>query len=173
MSNIYDFKTDRINIFSLVIDSSGSMHGSEDAMLRGLRMYKKSFNNFSEANSMAVSVNKFNDDYYRSDFKSVEDFDIYYSTDGGTAIYYSIKEGAEQLLSYIREVTKKCGCIPRATFIVFSDGESCGDKAEPQDAIDAIKKLNAAGVTTVFVAFGNAISSEFGASIRFPIYNRC
>ncbi len=167
MGNIYDFSTDRINIFSLLIDSSGSMEDSASDMRSGLRMYKRSFNNFSEATSMAISVNRFNSEYMKSYFKGVEDFDISYNADGGTAIYYSICVGAEQLLTYINEVTERTGCIPRATFIVFSDGEPCGDRMTYSDAKKAIDRLNYAGVTTVFVAFGNAMSSKFGDKLGF------
>lgn len=167
MNNIYDFSTDRINIFSLLIDSSGSMEGSTNDMIKGLEMYKKSFSNFSEANSMAISVNKFNSYYYSSAFRGVDEFEIDYSTGGGTAIYYSICVGADQILEYVREVTEKTGCVPRATFIVFSDGEPCGDTKSRSDAKEAIEKLNYAGVTTVFVAFGGAIDSKFGDSLGF------
>lgn len=167
MGNLYEFSTDRINIFSLVVDSSSSMGPHTSDMRRGLRMYKDSFKNFPEAESMAISVNLFDGYYHESDFKGINDFDINYSTDGCTAIYYSICQGTEQLLDYINEVTNKTGCIPRATFIVFSDGEPCDDRNTEYDAKEAIKKLNYAGITTVFVAFGNAISSEFGKELGF------
>lgn len=167
MSNLYDFSTDRINIFSLVIDCSSSMSSSTEDMKRGLRLYKKSFENFPEADSIAVSVNRFNGEYYKSSFRRVSEFEINYETDGFTALCYSICEGTEQLINYINEVARRTGCVPRATFIVFSDGQPCGDSRDEEDAKRAIEKLNLAGITTVFVAFGGGISSEFGRKIGF------
>lgn len=165
--NIYKFSTDRINIFSINADSSSSMESHADDMREGLRRYKKSFENFSEANSMAVAINMFASSYYPSDFKNIKEFSTDYRTGGSTAIYYSIEKGAENLLDYIKEITARNNCIPRATFIVLSDGEPCNDPGTESRARKAIEKLNAAGVTTVFVAFGNAISSNFGKSLGF------
>lgn len=165
--NLYNFSTDKINIFSINPDSSGSMSEHEGDMREGLRRYKSSFENFSEANSMAVSINMFDSDYYPSAFKSIRDFDISYRTGGATALYYSIVQGAKNLLDYIEEVTLRNSCIPRATFIVLSDGEPWDDMATRSEAKKAITELNESGVTTVFVAFGQSISSEFGKKLGF------
>jgi hypothetical protein len=65
------------------------------------------------------------------------------------------------------DVTKKTGTVPRGTLVFFSDGEPCYDRMKPQEAMQAISNLNFSGVTTVFVAFGEAISSDFGKKMGF------
>lgn len=165
--SLYKFSTGRINVFSLNLDSSDSMSPHIYDMREGIKTMKESFKNFSEARSMALAVNTFNSDYYPSPFKSTEEFDTSYDTGGCTALYYSIVKGAENLLEYIDKVTDINKCMPIATFFVFSDGDPCQDKASKQAAMDAIKKLNEAGVTTVFVAFGGAIDKKYGEDLGF------
>lgn len=167
MANFFDFSSDKIDIFAMLIDSSGSMENDEKNVKRGLELYKKSFEDFPEANSIAVSVSMFDENFYPGEFKRVSDFITKYSTGGGTALYYSICKGADHLNNYIAEVTKRTGCIPRATFIVFSDGIPYNDRMVKSEAQKAINNLNYAGVTTVFVAFGEAINSDFGKRLGF------
>ena len=167
MANKTDFSSDKIDIFSFIIDESGSM-SYEENVTRGLEMYKKSFKNFPEANSIAVSLNKFNEHFSPGEFTSISNFNTYYSASGGTSLYDAIGEAAKKLQNYIKEVTKETGCIPRATFIVFSDGESNSDRRYGfESAKGVIDDLNYAGINTVFVAFGSAISSEFGTKLGF------
>lgn len=167
MANILNFSSDKIDIFLFVIDKSTSMEKDERNVIDGLKMYKKSFENFPEANSIAVSVSKFSNSYYPEDFKRISEFDTSYYADGATALYYSIVKSAEQLKDYIEEVTQQTGCIPTATYILFSDGEPYNDRMNRNQAKRAIEELNYAGITTVFVAFGEAISSEFGQDLGF------
>ena len=167
MSDFYNFTSDKIDIFEFNIDSSGSMDDDASNVIEGFKMYQKSFENFAEANSIVVAISKFSDNYRPGYFRPVKELDFSYSTNGGTKLHYSIVEGANHLLKYIEEVTKRTGCIPRATYVVFSDGEPCGDRMSPSDSRAAIEKLNYAGVTTVFVAFGGAVKSEFGAALGF------
>lgn len=167
MSNFMDFSTDKVDVFLMLIDKSGSMERDESNVRAGLRMYQKSFENFSEANSIAVSICRFGNDFYPDEFKHVNNLDLRYNTGGGTALYYSICCGADYLKYYIRQVTEAKGIVPRATFIVFSDGEPCGDRRTWDDAKRAIEDLNYSGVTTVFVAFGESIQSEFGKRMGF------
>jgi len=167
MSNFMDFSTDKVDAFLMLIDKSGSMRDDESSVREGLRMYQKSFENFSEVNSIAVSVCRFADDFYSDEFKHVSNLNLSYGTGGGTALYYSIYHGAKYLTRYINEVTEAKGIVPRATFIVFSDGEPCGDRMSRGDAKKAIEDLNYAGVTTVFVAFGESIHSDFGKNMGF------
>lgn len=165
--NYMNFTTDKADAFMLLADESSSMSGDESNMRSGLEMYKKSFENFPDVNSIAVSVCKFNSQFSPVEFRHVKDIDISYSTCGKTALYYSICEGAKMLQDYISEVTKAKGIVPRGTFIVFSDGEPCGDYATEGEAKTAIQNLNYAGITTVFVAFGEGISSDFGKHMGF------
>lgn len=168
MNDIYEFSTDRINVFSLTIDCSGSMSGDKDAMGEGLRLFKKSFDNFSEASSMAVSVNKFTDTCHIGPFLGIDSFNTHYYADGGTALYDAIVKNANHLLKYIEELNEKNGADIRATFIVFTDGGSNSDKKyNHSNAREAIEKLNAAKVTTVFVAFGDSMHSSFGKDLGF------
>ena len=166
-NNIYDFSSDKIYIFALVIDSSGSMSEHSNDVIQGLEMYRKSFENFPEANSIAVSISQFDDEFHPGDFCRIGDFSSEYYTGGGTALHYSIVKGGEHLIEYNKKVTEKTGCIPISTLIIFSDGEPCGDSMSESDSMRMLSKLNAAGINTVFVAFGKAIRSEFGKKLGF------
>lgn len=165
--NFMDFSSDKIDIFLLVIDRSGSMDGEENKVREGLKLYKKSFENFPEANSIAVSISTFSNDFYPGEFRIVSDMTTSYETGGATALYYSIIEGYKYLRDYIEEVTEKTGVIPRATFIFWSDGEPCKDRATRGAAKEAIERMNLAQINTVFVAFGNAIKEKFGRDMGF------
>lgn len=167
MSNFMDFSTDKVDAFLLLVDKSTSMEDDEENVNEGLKMYKKSFKNFSEANSIAVSICRFDTSFYEGEFKHVKDLDIRYRADGGTALYYAICRGANHLKNYISEVTEAKGIVPRATFIVFSDGKPWNDRMSKDDGKRAIEDLNYAGVTTVFVAFGEGINSDFGKAMGF------
>ncbi|MDO4282550.1 MAG: VWA domain-containing protein [Clostridia bacterium] len=166
-NNLYKFSTTRINVFSFNADSSGSMRDDRRNMIDGLESFKKSFENFSEANSIAVALNTFDNDYYPSAFRNISEFRTDYYPSGGTALYHSIVQGANDLLEYIQEVILRNNCIPRATFIVLSDGMSEYDKDTEENAKKAIAKLNKNGVTTVFVAFGRSITAQFGSKLGF------
>ena len=167
MAHVYDFSSDKIDIFELLIDSSGSMEDEEMNVKKGLNAYRKSFENFPEANSIAVSVSRFNGELHLGEFRRIREINTSYSAHGSTALYYSIYEAAKRLKNYIAEVTKRTGCIPKATFILFSDGVPYDDRMRFEDAKNVIEMLNYAGITTVFVAFGNAITSEFGKKLGF------
>lgn len=167
MANKFNFSSDQINVFMMLIDESGSMEHDAGNVRRGLQSYKKSFEGFPEANSIAISKSTFDETVRLNDFCSLQEFNTDYHSGGGTALYFSIMHGAAHLSSYMREVTVRTGCTPRGTFIVFSDGMPCGDPGNPEAAKKAILDLNLAGVTTVFVAFGNAISSNFGKDLGF------
>lgn len=167
MANFMDFSSDRANIFLMLIDESGSMEDDEIKVREGIKMYRKSFENFSEANSIAVSICKFDTSFYERPFESITNFSFDYSAAGGTALYYAIVKAAEHLKKYIQEVVETKGIVPRVTFIVFSDGEPCNDRMDRSDAVKAIAELNYSGVTTVFVAFGSAINSSFGEKMGF------
>lgn len=168
LANEYDFSSDNINVFLIVLDSSGSMDDDEDNVQLGLRSYKEEFENFYEADSIAVAVSKFDSCYEPGEFKKVRELSTqYYCTGGTTALYYSIVQGSKQLMSYIQEIAKRTSTIPRGTFIFFSDGKPCEDPGGPSEARKAISDMNYAGITTVFVAFGRAISSEFGKEMGF------
>ena len=167
MANFFDFSSDKIDIFFMLLDSSSSMEYDEDNVRKGLKMYKKSFENFEEAGSIAVNISKFNGSFHLGEFQPITKFSTNYSTDGQTALFYSIVKGAEALQDYIQEVTEKKGIVPRATFILFSDGEPCNDPGTFKEAKRAITNLNYAGVNTVFIAFKEAINSDFGKQLGF------
>lgn len=163
----YGFSSDKIDIFFFLIDKSGSMDDDEDNVVKGLKEYQKSFRNFPEANSIAVSISKFNGSFYPEPFLPISEFDTSYYANGLTALNYSIVKGAEYLEEYVREVTARTNITPRVTFICFSDGCPEGDSMSPSAGMQTIEKLNYAGVTTVFVAFGRAITSDFGKNMGF------
>jgi len=169
--DVLNFSSDQINIFLFLVDKSGSMRDDSTRVLEGLQLYKKSFENFPEADSIAVSISKFSDSFYPCPFLKIKDMDTSYDTDGSTALYYSIVKGGEYLNDYVERVTEATGVIPRVTFIVKSDGEPCSDPYDSPEgrakAKKMIENLNYAGVTTVFIAFGDAITSEFGKKLGF------
>lgn len=167
MANFFDFSSDKINIFFMLIDSSSSMKDDAENVRRGLRLYKKSFENFEESGSIAINISKFASDFYPGEFEPVEKFRTDYVADGATVLYYAIEKGANLLQSYIDEVTRKKGIVPRATFILFSDGEPCDDPGDYMSAKRSIEKLNYAGINTVFIAFKEAIQSSFGKEMGF------
>ena len=55
----------------------------------------------------------------------------------------------------------------KAVFIVFSDGEPCEDMASFDDAARIVEGLNFQGVTTVFVAFRDAVEKGIGEKLKF------
>lgn len=167
MSNYMGFSSDQVNVFILVVDSSGSMENNESNVKKGLELYKKSFENFPEIDSIAVSVCRFADTFNEDDFKQVSEMNTKYSANGATALYYSIVRGKEHLDKYIQQIIENKGVIPRATFILLSDGEPCNDQASRSEAKAAIESLNYSDVTTVFVAFGKAIEAKFGDDLGF------
>lgn len=170
-NNVMDFSSDQINIFTILVDSSGSMTDDAEKVKEGLELYKKSFENFPEADSIAVSISRFDNTFHPNNFVKVKDLDIRYGTGGATALYLSIVKGEVTLDNYVKDVIEKTNIVPRVTYIVMSDGEPCQDPYDTpsgrEKARKAIEKLNLSGATTVFIAFGDAISSEFGKKLGF------
>ena len=60
MANFFGFSSDKMNVYLLLIDSSGSMAEDEENVIKGLKLYQESFEGFSETNSIVVSVSRFN-----------------------------------------------------------------------------------------------------------------
>lgn len=168
MANVYSFSSDRIYVYLFLIDKSGSMGYDEENMRAGLRAYKKSFENFPEANSIAISRSTFNETVDLQCFRALDEMDTEnYRANGGTAIYYAIIEGANHLKRYMQEIAEILAIKPIGTLVVLSDGVSEGDRATRSEAKEAIDNLNYMGVNTVFVAFGEALRSNFGDALGF------
>ena len=168
MANFFGFSSDKMNVYLLLIDSSGSMAEDEENVIKGLKLYQESFEGFSETNSIVVSVSRFNHHLFLSEFQPVSEFKVNYSADGGTALHYSIVTAAKYLMQYVKELTELKKCSPIVTFILFSDGHpsNCDTKSW-RDGKEAVEWLNYSGVTTAFVAFGDSITSEFGKKMGF------
>lgn len=167
MKDVYDFSSDNVNVFLMVIDSSGSMLSSKDDVKKGIRDYKKSFENFEESGSIAVAISYFSSGYCGGDFRRIEEISEEYEIGGATALYYSINQGKRQLMNYMEEIERRMGVTPRGTFIFFSDGEPYRDMDSRKSAEISIREMNMAGITTAFVAFGKAITSNFGKELGF------
>lgn len=167
MKDYTDFSSDKIDIFMLLIDSSGSMRDDVYNVREGLELFRKNFEDFPEANSIAISKCTFDDELCLGKFQPIREFDTYYTAEGATALHYSIVEASKYLRNYVEKVTRKTGIIPKVTFILFSDGEPCMDRCSELEGRVAIEQLNCSGATTVFVAFGDAITSEFGKRLGF------
>lgn len=167
MANFFDFSSDKINIFLLLLDASDSMRDDVGNVRKGLQLFKESFEGFFLANSIVVSVCYFNDDFYPGDFLPVKKMDTSYSTDGRTALNYAIVEAGDYLNKYVHEVVRRTRLTPKVTLVCFSDGHPCGDRKYRSDGQEAIKKMNYAGVTTGFAAFGGEINAQFGKDMGF------
>lgn len=167
MSNFYNFSSDMIDIYLLLLDGSSSMEDDESNVCKGLRLFKESFDDFYLANSIVVSICRFDDDFYPGDFRPVREMDTHYSTKGRTALNYSICKSADLLSSYVREVVRRTGVTPTVTFVCFSDGRPCADRMSFEQGQAAIERMNMAKYTTAFAAFGGEISSQYGKDLGF------
>ncbi len=167
MTNYTDFSSDKIDIFMLLIDNSGSMRYQKKDVKKGLELFKKSFEDFPEANSIAISKSTFNSEVHLGEFQPIIEFDTSYKVEGFTALHYSIVEASKHLRDYVKKITKKTGVIPKVTFILFSDGFPENDRCSESEGRKAIEQLNCSGATTVFIAFGDAITSDFGKRLGF------
>lgn len=167
MANFYDFSSDKINIFLFLLDASGSMEDDESNVRKGLRLFRECFNDFYLANSIVISVCRFNGEFYPGDFRPIKEMNADYSTGGATALNYSISESADKLSSYVREVVRRTGITPQVTFVCFSDGEPCYDKMTSKEGKAAIERMNYSQTTTAFAAFGREISSDYGKEMGF------
>lgn len=169
--NKLEFETDQINIVFLGADCSASMEKEVYEMKKGLQEYKDKMIKFAkeEGMSIAICISKFNDSYYSGSFVEPDELDTRYYASGGTAMYDAIHYGAKQLDKYMQEVIKINKVKPRATFIIFSDGESNSDSLNNyvNMAKSDIAMLNELGVTTAFVAFGSSVKSELGTNLGF------
>lgn len=168
MANFFGFSSDKADVYTLLIDGSGSMADDTRGVRTGLESFGRNFDNFSEANSIVVSKSVFRDENVAiGDFRPIGEFNTDYYADGGTPLYYAIVKAAEHLKKYMEEIARNTGFNPRATFVVFSDGGDNESGNYKKRAFHAIEELNCAGVTTVFVAFGDAIRSDFGEKMGF------
>jgi len=169
MSDFMDFSSENIQIFAFMIDQSGSMEDDKENVIEGVQTYQKKLNNILEANSIAVSISKFESQIMLGEFQHIRDMRFRYEPCGRTALYDAIVKGANHLMQYMETVVKKHGCIPKATFILFSDGRDNMSDYFASAARDSIRKLNYVGIDTIFVPFGTAIHSSFGEDLDFKI----
>ena len=167
MSNFFGFSSSEIHIFLILLDASGSMHKDVSNVIRGLEMFKESFSDFYLANSIVVSICRFDNDFYPGDFRPVKEMETWYSTDGGTALNYSLIRVKEYLNSYIREVVKRTGVQPQVTFVCISDGMPYYDHASDYQGASAVQEMNFAKITTAFAALGTDINADFGVEHGF------
>lgn len=164
----YDFASDNINIFINLYDQSGSMDNYVATMRKANKAFYNDFSRFEERGSIAISKAVFSDGFEMSSFGSVSDFDVSYNAYGNTALYNAIIRITANSLEYYKESIKRLNVRPKVTLLVFSDGEdNCGDENDFINARDAIKELNSIDATTVFVAFGNAVSAGIGEKLGF------
>ena len=93
--SVYNFSSDNVNIFKFNIDSSGSMGecGKDRDVIAGLKMYKKSFIDFPESDSISISLSMFDSCYKPRPFENIRDFTIDYNPGGATALHESIVKG--------------------------------------------------------------------------------
>lgn len=162
-----DFSSDTANVYLFVLDCSGSMRDAVKSVKEGMEIFKNSFKNFPISGSISVSVSQFNGNFFAAEFTNVNNLKFSYGADGGTALFYSICEATKYLNEYVARIRCEKGVVPKVTFILFSDGYPNGDCMSEAEGKKAIEALNLQGVTTAFVAFGDAIESKFGQRLGF------
>lgn len=168
MSNFLNFSSTKISIFMILVDSSSSMSGDRENVRLGLNNFRGSFDGFYLANSIAVNISRFDDEFYPGEFLPVKQMDTRYHTGGCTALNYSLIKSEELLSKYVREVVKATGVSnPNVTFVCLSDGQPCHDRRSDSDGMAAIRKMNYAGITTAFAALGSEVDAEFGSRMGF------
>lgn len=168
MSNFLNFSSTKISIFMILLDSSGSMSSDRENVRLGLNNFRDSFKGFYLANSIAVNISRFDDDFCAGDFRPVKEMDTSYYIGGCTALNYSLVKSEELLSKYVREVVKATGVSnPNVTFVCISDGRPYGDKMKDYAGMEAIRKMNYAGITTAFAALGDEVDAEFGSKMGF------
>ncbi len=167
MANFMDFTSSKIDIGMILLDESGSMEKNKKDVRRGVEGFQQSFEGFPNANSIVVNVSTFSTDFYPGEFRQLRDFNYSYRPYGWTALHYSIVKSSQLLKQYIKDVIEHTNIVPQATFVVVSDGEPAHDPCGPSESMKEIQSLNYAHVTTVFVACGKAIRSEFGRKLGF------
>ena len=166
--DVVKFENSWISTYMLVLDTSGSMEDYTRDMRKGLVAFKENFiADVSDKSSIVVSKCVFANSYRRGAFLPLESFDTSYYAEGGTALYEACVKGSRDLLRYREEVIKVNNCIPRCTFMLYSNGMNNSGSEKFEDARAAIQKLNQMGITTVFVPFGEAMSTELGSSLGF------
>lgn len=163
----YDFASDNINIIKLVYDSSGSMEGYQSDMIKANKAFYSDFSKFEERGSVAISKTVFATDVQSSAFEAVKDFNTNYTAYGYTALYDGIVTSVNETIEYYNEIVKRLNVRPKITYLVFSDGDNNCGEASKRQAMDKIRALNSLESTTVFVAFGEAISLGTGEDLGF------
>ena len=155
------FSSDIINLYIIVIDSSGSMDKHRSEVIAGLKEIKRRISATVEVNSIAICIVKFKNNVYIGDFKDVEDMDTdNYHPEGGTELYLAISKSADRFLDYHKIVEEENKCKVQSSFIVMTDGEdSSYSSRKYNDAIEWIEKMKKNGFTVALVPYGEAITS--------------
>lgn len=168
INHLYSFSSDVVNIFVMVYDSSGSMSGYRDTILKANKAFYEDFSRFEEKGSVAISKATFSERTDMTPFGPVKDFSTDYNAYGGTRLYNAIVIVGEETIAYYKEIESRLNIRPRITFLVFSDGEDNHNyTTEIAAAKDIIAQLNSLDATTVFVAFGEAIEAKDGEKLGF------
>lgn len=167
-NHLYSFSSDVVNIFVMLYDRSGSMEDYCDAIRTANQAFYEEFSRFEEKGSVAICKAMFSTGVEISPFGPVKNFSTSYYANGGTHLYNAIVEVGEETIAYYSEIESRLNIRPRITFLVFSDGlDNNRYKNEIKAAQDMIAKLNSLDATTVFVAFGEAISAKDGELLGF------
>lgn len=173
MGNVTKFSSDQVYIYMILIDASGSMDQDERNVRDGIQNLKESLQGFPESSSIAISISEFNSYLNLGEFQRVQNISTNYSAGGGTALYCSIKEAADYLQKYLNEIRKVNKIEPIATYFLLSDGMSSGRPTDMDEEIGkrtckkVIEAMNLQDINTAFVAFGEAINSNFGKDLGF------
>lgn len=167
MANFFDITSDKADFFLILADQSNSMSPDRPNVRKGLNMFKESFEDFEFANSVIVSVCKFDSWFYPDNFRPVKEMNTEYDTDGCTALSYAIVESEKLLNSYVQKFIERTGIVPKVTFVCISDGEPCQDRLPLSEGKRAIERMNYSGVTTAFAAIGEDVDAKFGKNMGF------
>ncbi|MBR1884068.1 MAG: VWA domain-containing protein [Clostridia bacterium] len=163
-----------INVFLIIIDSSGSMQSYAKEMEKRLKEFSRRMSLMDEAGSVIISRVDFEDSYSQTKYDRVENFKTSYYANGGTELYKAIYETLPTLIGSENEegavqILQDQGYEPKFTIVVFSDGEDNNGKRSRyrEKAKKMVERVNEMHGVTAFVSFGGDISRNVAEDLGF------
>jgi len=152
-TSVEEIDNESVNLIFVGIDKSGSMGLYEDDMRKSLTEFKEALENSKEVDELLVARADFDHESDIGGYKKVSEFDVNYTTGGGTALYDLIMEGEGKLTDYM-QFLKDQGMRVKAVFAIFTDGQDEHSKNVLSDAKNSVSILNDKEITTAFISFG-------------------
>lgn len=157
--DVEEIEVEDPTLFSLTIDSSGSMYDYLKEVPICIDTLKDSIIESKSEDEFVVSVNYFDDDVTLGGYQKIHDVSNAYSLGGCTALYCAIVEAQKALKNEDEtgyyDLLRKNGNTPKAIFVVLSDGYNNTGRYLASDAKKAVAYLNKHEVITAYIAFGS------------------